>query len=369
MSNIPFLNEIVCGDSFQKIKEIPDESIDIIITSPPYNFNMDYDITNDKAKWMDYLKNLEAMWKECYRVLKPAGRLCVNIQPCLSEYFPTHHLITTNIMAQKFLWMTEILWEKNNYNCSYTAWGSWKSPSAPFLKITWEFIEVFCKESRKKIGNVENIDISGEEYKKWTYAKWEIAPEQNMKKYNHPAMFPEELCVRLLKLFSYENDIVLDPFNGAGTTTYVAFKLNRNFIGIDISENYCNTARKRISDEKGKSIFFPKPQERQQEFAYTTTPPVMECITSLPKESQEPDVYITTPPMSGCIIKFPNKPEKLIQIDTPVTPPIFGSAYYAEAYKSSTPINSEPCDIIPFPNPIKEVTKDDGENNGDNDSK
>ena len=102
----------------------------------------------------------------------------------------------------------------------------------------------------KKTGLAENIDISGDEFKKWVTAKWSIAPERNMKDYGHPAMFPEELAERILKLFSYKNDIVLDPFNGVGTTTTVAKKLKRKYFGIDISEEYCKTAEKRIEHFK-----------------------------------------------------------------------------------------------------------------------
>ena len=116
----------------------------------------------------------------------------------------------------------------------------------PYLKHTWEFIEVFCKDSLKETGNKENIDITADEFKEFVYAKWSIAPERNMKKYGHPAMFPEELAKRCLKLFSYKKDIVLDPFNGSGTTTKVAKLLGRQFIGIEIDRDYCDTAVKRL---------------------------------------------------------------------------------------------------------------------------
>jgi DNA modification methylase len=105
------------------------------------------------------------------------------------------------------------------------------------MKYTWEFIEVFRKESHRKEGPAEKIDIRGDEFKKWVCAGWEIAPESNMKKYHHPAMFPEEVVNRLLKLFSYEEDMVLDPFNGAGTTTLVSAKRHRFFIGVLFQEN------------------------------------------------------------------------------------------------------------------------------------
>lgn len=252
------VNKIVCGGSESILKEFPDNFVDIIVTSPPYNFGLDYkdDKNKDAIYWQDYFDKLKKIWKECYRVLKPAGRVCVNIQPLFSDYMPTHHIISKQLLELGLLWKAEILWEKHNYNCKYTAWGSWKSPSMPYLKYTWEFIEVFCKEAHKKEGDSNKIDITGDEFKKWVYARWDIAPESNMKKYNHPAMFPEELVVRLLKLFSYQNDIVLDPFNGAGTTTLVAHKLRRRYIGIDISEEYCKTAEERLKDEQRQPKLF-----------------------------------------------------------------------------------------------------------------
>jgi DNA modification methylase len=248
----PFINRIICGDSEAVLSRMPENSIDIIITSPPYNFGLEYkdDHNNDTVVWEDYFSKLENIWKECYRILKPGGRLCVNIQPLFSDYMPTHHIISRQLSSLGLLWKAEIVWEKHNYNCKYTAWGSWKSPSMPYFKYTWEFIEVFSKQSHKKSGSSDKIDITGDEFKKWVYAKWDIAPANHMKEYNHPAMFPEELVSRLLKMFSYQDDIVLDPFNGAGTTTLVAYKLNRKFIGIDISPVYCQTAEKRLDDEQ-----------------------------------------------------------------------------------------------------------------------
>lgn len=146
------------------------------------------------------------------------------------------------------IWKGEILWEKNNYNCKYTAWGSWKSPSNPYLKYSWEFLEVFCKGSLKKEGKSTDADITGDDFKKWVYGKWSIAPERRMKEFGHPAMFPEELAKRVIQLFSFENDIVLDPFNGVGTTTLVSYKHGRKYLGIDVSEEYNEIARKRISN-------------------------------------------------------------------------------------------------------------------------
>lgn len=243
------VNKIVCADSLDYLKTLPDNCIDIIITSPPYNFGLDYENHNDTSHWNQYYDMLFKIFKECIRVLKYGGRFVVNVQPLYSDYIPTHHIISSFFIQQKMIWKGEIIWEKNNYNCKYCSWGSWKSPASPYLKYTWEFVEVFCKGNLKKPGSKENIDINEEEFKQWVVAKWSIAPERNMKEYGHPAMFPEQLVERVLKLFSYKNDVVLDPFNGAGTTTVVAKRLHRRYLGIDISREYCDTALKRLEAE------------------------------------------------------------------------------------------------------------------------
>lgn len=245
------INRIYCGDCLEIMSKIPDESVDLIITSPPYNFGLDeYDTHGDTKTWEEYFNTLYSVWQESYRVLIQGGRICVVIQPLYSDYMPTHHIISRQLADLSFLFKAEIMWDKHNYNCKYTAWGSWKSPSMPYFKYTWEFIEVFSKGSHKKTGKKENIDITGEEFKKWVNTKWDVAPEIKMKEFEHPSMFPEEIPYRLIRLFSYVGDLVLDPFNGVGTTTLVAQKLNRNYIGIDISEKYCQKAVERILNHK-----------------------------------------------------------------------------------------------------------------------
>lgn len=243
-----FENKILCGDSETLLKKLPDNCVDLVFTSPPYNFGLAYDTGEDGQHWESYFNKLFSIFDECIRVLKYGGRIIVNVQPLFSDYIPSHQIIAHHFMEKKLIWKGEILWEKNNYNCKYTAWGSWKSPSSPYLKYTWEFLEIFSKGDLLKPGLRENIDISGDEFKKWVVAKWSIAPERNMKKYDHPAMFPEELVERSLKLFSYQNDVILDPFNGVGTTTAVAKRLKRRYLGIDISEDYCKKSEFRIKE-------------------------------------------------------------------------------------------------------------------------
>ena len=243
-----FVNRIVQGDSAEVLAQLPDNCIDLVFTSPPYNFGLEYGASPDDYAWDDYFTELFAIFDQCIRVLKPGGRIAVNVQPLFSDYIPSHHIISNHFLSRKLIWKGEILWEKNNYNCKYTAWGSWKSPSSPYLKYTWEFIEVFCKASLKMAGKAEDADINAEEFKSWVNAKWSIAPERDMAHYKHPAMFPEELANRVIKLFSFQGGTVLDPFAGAGTTAVSAKKHGRRYLGVDISPEYCETAQERLNE-------------------------------------------------------------------------------------------------------------------------
>jgi DNA modification methylase len=240
------MNTIICSDSLIALKEMENESVDIVLTSPPYNYGMEYDQHNDKNKSEEYLEKIIDVFVECKRILKSGGRMIINIQPNYKQYFPTHHKITQKMLDEGLIWRGEIIWLKNNLK-KLTAWGSWKSPSCPYLSYPFEFIEVFSKDNLKHIGDKTKIDITKDEFIKYVNGHWSIAPETKMKQYGHPAMFPEELVERCLKLFSYKDDIVLDPFNGAGTTTFVANKLGRKYIGIDMSESYCKVAEDRIA--------------------------------------------------------------------------------------------------------------------------
>ncbi len=242
-----YKDAVICGDSEEVLQGLPDNSIDIVFTSPPYNFGLNYAGSADTRDWESYFKKLFRVFDECIRVLAYGGRLVVNVQPLFSDYIPSHHIISGHLMRRQLIWKGEILWEKNNYNCKYTAWGSWKSPSSPYLKYTWEFVEVFCKGHLKKPGDRTKADIDAEQFKKWVVAKWSIAPERKMKEYGHPAMFPVELARRVLLLFSFQGDVVLDPFAGVGTTCIAALQHNRRFIGVDVSHEYCNTAKQRLA--------------------------------------------------------------------------------------------------------------------------
>lgn len=245
-----FVDSVLRGDSEHVLKDLPDNCVDLIFTSPPYNFGLGYSGAEDgdAVDWQSYFDKLFRILDECIRVLKFGGRLIVNVQPLFSDYIPSHHLISNHLVKRHLIWKGEILWEKNNYNCKYTAWGSWKSPSSPYLKYTWEFLEVFCKGDLRKKGDSAHADIDAQSFKEWVLAKWSIAPERRMREFDHPAMFPEELARRVLLLFSFRGDIVLDPFNGVGTTCVAAQRNSRRFIGVDVSEAYCKVAEARLAN-------------------------------------------------------------------------------------------------------------------------
>jgi site-specific DNA-methyltransferase (adenine-specific) len=141
--------------------------------------------------------------------------------------------------------MANITWDKRNVT-RRTAWGSWKSPSFPVVNNPLECILVYCKSEKKHIGNKEDADITRDEFIEYTMGVWNMASAKKSK-VGHPAPFPDELPYRCIKLFTYQNDLVLDPFVGSGTTVRVAKKLNRKFIGFDISPEYTAMANETIN--------------------------------------------------------------------------------------------------------------------------
>jgi len=243
---------------------IPDNSVDLIITSPPYNVSLGdnkfrdsdkgYDSYEDNMPYNDYLDWMDKLFKECYRVLRPGGRICVNIGDGSNGKIPTHADFTVRMRDKhNFLMMTTIIWNKGQIG-SRLAWGSWKSPSQPSFPTPFEFIIVMAKETLKHEGSKDKISITAEDFKANSVALWTFPPDTRMmKKFNHPATFPEELPKRLIQHLSYENDVILDPFSGAGTTCYTAKSLNRHYIGIEMSKNYYDTS---ISRLEGTPISF-----------------------------------------------------------------------------------------------------------------
>lgn len=227
----------------QTMAEIPSNSIALAFTSPPYNANKQYDqdLTLD-----EYLDLIGKVGQEVYRVLKPGGRYLINIAnlgrapyiPLTAYFYPLH-------MRLGFLPMGEIIWQKGKGASGNCAWGSWMSAKTPRLRDLHEYILVFAKQSFTRPDKGQS-DISREEFMQATLSTWQIAPE-SARKVGHPAPFPVALASRVIHLYSYVGDVVLDPFNGSGTTCLAARQAGRHFVGYEISEEYCQLAQERLA--------------------------------------------------------------------------------------------------------------------------
>ena len=237
------LNKIYCKSS-EAMEELPDNSVHLMITSPPYNVAKEYD---DDLSLDEYMDLLNAVWEETYRVLVPGGRACVNVANLgRKPYIPLHGYIIEGMHNIGYLMRGEIIWNKGSGAGSSTAWGSWQSAANPVLRDVHEYILVFSKGSfsRKKAGR-ENT-IKKEEFLEWTRSVWDL-PTVSAKKIGHPAPFPEALPHRLIQLYSFKDDVILDPFAGSGTVCLSALKDHRNYVAYDIDPEYVKLAETRIS--------------------------------------------------------------------------------------------------------------------------
>lgn len=243
------LNSIICGNCMDVMNNIDKSSIDLIVTSPPYNVDNSkmggYDVYKDNLKHTVFIEFLENVFKKVYGLLKIGGRVVINIGDSKNGAIPTSSDII-QFMSHKlnYLPMTHIIWDKSQ-TINRCAWGSFASCSSPSFPTPFEHILVFAKGD-KKIQYKGITDLTKDEFIKWSLAIWKFAPEKHQKKIGHPAMFPEELPTRCIKLFSYVGATVLDPFVGAGTTAVSAKNLERNFIGIDLSQKYCDITKRRL---------------------------------------------------------------------------------------------------------------------------
>lgn len=245
------LNTIIEG-SCENMRDIPNNSIHLMITSPPYNVSKEYD---DDLSLNEYLTLLKNCFIETYRVLVDGGRACINIANIgRKPYIPLSDYVSKIMIEIGFNMRGEIIWNKSAGAGISTAWGSFKSASNPILRDVHEYILIFSKgnykrERDKNEKELRRDNISKEEFIEWTKSIWTMNPE-SAKRIGHPAPFPEELPNRLIKLFSFTNDIVIDPFMGSGTTAIAAIKNNRNFVGYEINEEYINLANSRILNLK-----------------------------------------------------------------------------------------------------------------------
>ncbi len=246
------LDKIFCKSS-EIMDEIPDYSIHLMVTSPPYNVKKEYD---EDLSLDEYRKLLKSVFKETYKKLVTGGRACINVANLgRKPYLPLHSYIIEDMLDIGFYMRGEIIWNKASSASPSTAWGSWLSAANPVLRDIHEYILVFSKESfsRKRINKINTI--TKENFIEWTKSIWTF-PAVSARSIGHPAPFPEELPHRLIQLYTFKNDVVLDPFCGSGTACLAALKDGRHYIGYDIEEKYVKLADQRIKIFSNQKTLF-----------------------------------------------------------------------------------------------------------------
>ena len=227
----------------ERMVEVPDYSVGLAFTSPPYNVGKDYD---EDFSLEEYLDLIRAVGREVYRVLVPGGRYVVNVANLgRKPYIPLHALYYEIHAGLGFLPMGEVIWQKGKGASGSCAWGSWQAASAPRLRDIHEYLLVFSKQAYSRPDKGES-DIDRDTFLKATLSVWEIPPE-SARRMGHPAPFPVALAERVIQLYSYVGDIVLAPFAGSGTTLVAANKNRRHFVGYEINPDYVTLAIERLT--------------------------------------------------------------------------------------------------------------------------
>jgi DNA modification methylase len=240
-----YLDQIFCKTS-EKMEELPDNSVHLMVTSPPYNVGKEYDENLTLNEYREFLKRV---WSEVKRVLVPGGRACINIANLgRKPYIPLHAYLIEDMLDLGFLMRGEIIWNKASSGSPSTAWGTWLSAKNPILRDIHEYILVFSKRSfaRDRIENKKST-ISKEEFLEFTKSVWTFSAEPATK-VGHPAPFPVELPYRLIQLYTFEKEVILDPFMGSGQTAIAAIKTHRHYIGYETNQEYVELAQRRIKD-------------------------------------------------------------------------------------------------------------------------
>lgn len=234
----------IYNHSSENMRELPDNSVHLMVTSPPYNVTKEYDQNLTLAS---YLKLLNNVFTETYRVLVNGGRACVNIANVgRKPYIPLSDYVADLMNGLGFNYRGQIIWDKAASAGGSCAWGSWQSASNPTLRDVHEYILVFSKGDLKR--EKGNDTISRDDFLEWTKSIWHMNTE-SAKRVHHPAPFPVELPHRLINLYCFEGDVVLDPFIGSGTTALAAIRNKRHFIGYETNEDYVKIADRRIESD------------------------------------------------------------------------------------------------------------------------
>lgn len=237
----------IFNDDILKTEAIENNTVDLIVTSPPYDVDIKYENYNDSIPYDQYLDFTRKWLKRCYDFAKDDGRLCLNIP--LDKNKGGQHSVYADIttIAKEIGWkyQSSIIWNEQNIS-RRTAWGSWLSASAPFVIAPVEVIVVMYKKMWGKIRKGRS-DITRKEFIEWTNGVWNFSGESRSR-IGHPAPFPVELPKRCIKLFSFVGDTVLDPFLGSGTTLIACLETERIGIGVEINRSYCDLAIRRLNE-------------------------------------------------------------------------------------------------------------------------
>ncbi len=240
-----YLDKILLGDAREILKLLPDSSVHLMVTSPPYNVGKEYDRDLTLGEYLDFV---EEVMREVYRVLVWGGRACFNVANLgRKPYIPLHAYLIERFESIGFFLRGEIIWDKGEaVSGSSTAWGTWMSAVNPVLRDQHEYVIVLSKGDFKRRKPPDREDtITREEFLEFTKSVWRFPPE-SARRVGHPAPFPEELPYRCIQLYTFKGDVVLDPFAGSGTTCVAALKAGRHYICIDVSEEYVRIAENRV---------------------------------------------------------------------------------------------------------------------------
>lgn len=231
--------------SSEDMSDIPDHSIHLMVTSPPYNAAKEYD---DDLSLKEYLDMLHRVFSEVYRVLVTGGRACINIANLgRKPYIPLHAYLIQDLLDIGYLMRGEIIWNKAASASSSTAWGTWLSAVNPVLRDVHEYILVFSKGSFSRKEDSKECTIAKEEFLEYTKSVWTF-PTESARNIGHPAPFPVELPRRLIQLYSFQGDAILDPFVGSGTTCVAALETGRHYLGYEIEASYIEIAQSRLKE-------------------------------------------------------------------------------------------------------------------------
>jgi DNA modification methylase len=237
----PLLLDEILAKSAEIMDEVADNSVALMVTSPPYHVGKDYE---SDATFDEFLEMLGTVLAETYRKLQPGGRAIVNVANLgRRPYIPLSRLVTGRMLAIGYLMRAEIIWRKARGAGGNCAWGSWRSPANPVVRDVHEYCLWFSKGRFDRVVK-GHATISAEGFMEATLSVWEMPPER-ASRVKHPAPFPVELPRRFIQLYTYQGELILDPFMGSGSTAVAAVETNRHWIGYEIDPVYCDLTRQR----------------------------------------------------------------------------------------------------------------------------